>query len=64
MMGPSTICFNGVERFKAETGIDYVSFEVTTLPSGRVAAPPLRARAILGIGFARQTPRWPLPPIS
>lgn len=48
--------YNGVERYKAETGTDYVSFEVTD-PSQREAllraAVETGANPILGIGFAQ-----------
>jgi len=48
--------FNGVEQFKADTGVDYVSFEVTD-PSQREellrSAAELGANPILGIGFAQ-----------
>ena len=48
--------YNGVERFKADTGIDYASFEVTD-PSQREellrSAAELGANPILGIGFAQ-----------
>ena len=48
--------YNGVERYKAETGTDYVSFEVTD-PSQREellrAAAETGANPILGIGFAQ-----------
>ena len=48
--------FNGVEQFKADTGVDYLQFEVTTESQReeliRTAA-ELGANPVLGIGFAQ-----------